>query len=577
MRIGTTTLVLCAMLCVKGTFAQLCVGNFTVVTDAQVAAFAAGCSAVTGDLRIGGSVTTLAPLSNLTLIGRDLIVEEANSLTSLAGMDLLDSIGRSIRIVNNAALQDLGSFASLSAKNLSRDLIVQDNPVLTDMSGLIGIEGVDRNLTIRNNALLPNLNGLNKIILVIGNVSIFGNAALTNTGALGGLLGIGGGLVIQNNASLTSLGFNSLGIVGNNLTIANNDLLPNLNGLSNLDFTVNTLTIRGNAILSSISGLSNLDGVLLNVDINNNDGLTSLNGLQGLTTIPGFLTINGNNVLTDITALENVTSIGGDLTINNNNLLVTIDGMENIASIGGNLALTNNNILSECYASCNVIYYVPGVGGSVTVSANAGSCNNATALQAFCTLALPIELVDFSANALRDHILLTWETATEINNAGFEVQRSGADGQDFQKIGWVAGAGNAQTSSFYSFKDFDVKVGQRYTYRLMQFDFDGTPTASPIVTASIKGNKLIVGAQYPNPVSAGKALQVPVYFPEATDLTLEVIDALGKIVFARQENLAEGNHLLTIDTDRLSTGVFRLRINANNGGDIIYSSFAVVE
>ncbi|MGB3616831.1 MAG: LamG domain-containing protein, partial [Catalinimonas sp.] len=85
---------------------------------------------------------------------------------------------------------------------------------------------------------------------------------------------------------------------------------------------------------------------------------------------------------------------------------------------------------------------------------------------------LPIELTDFSAEVSGDAVVLTWETATEINNAYFTVERS-TDGQHFEAVGQVTGAGNSGQSLSYTWQDVAPPAGRLY-YRLKQTDFDGT-------------------------------------------------------------------------------------------------------
>ncbi|MEM9325835.1 MAG: T9SS type A sorting domain-containing protein [Bacteroidota bacterium] len=87
------------------------------------------------------------------------------------------------------------------------------------------------------------------------------------------------------------------------------------------------------------------------------------------------------------------------------------------------------------------------------------------------TVILPVELVSFTGKAELDGVLLEWQTATEINNDRFEVHHS-TDGQNFQVIGIVAGAGTTNAPRNYEFKDQNP-ASVNY-YRLRQVDFDGT-------------------------------------------------------------------------------------------------------
>ena len=74
---------------------------------------------------------------------------------------------------------------------------------------------------------------------------------------------------------------------------------------------------------------------------------------------------------------------------------------------------------------------------------------------------LPVELTSFDATADQDRVVLAWNTATETNNAGFEIERS-RDGQVFKKIGFVSGTGTTQEEQWYQYEDDVSQIsGQR--------------------------------------------------------------------------------------------------------------------
>ena len=93
--------------------------------------------------------------------------------------------------------------------------------------------------------------------------------------------------------------------------------------------------------------------------------------------------------------------------------------------------------------------------------------------------ALPVELLSFTGRRVDEVHVLNWETASEQNNAGFEVQRS-TDGQAWESLGWVDGFGTTNTNQKYDFVDKTPYIGGNY-YRLQQFDYDGTNDFSNIV------------------------------------------------------------------------------------------------
>ncbi len=119
---------------------------------------------------------------------------------------------------------------------------------------------------------------------------------------------------------------------------------------------------------------------------------------------------------------------------------------------------------------------------------------------------LPIDLYDFTANVEGENIALNWITASETNNAGFNVQRS-IDTQSFENIAWVEGNGTTTEMTIYDYLDTDVLINQRFYYRLEQIDTDGTQSYSPVVSAKVildstLENELAKGIKlYPNPAS----------------------------------------------------------------------------
>ncbi len=108
---------------------------------------------------------------------------------------------------------------------------------------------------------------------------------------------------------------------------------------------------------------------------------------------------------------------------------------------------------------------------------------------------LPVQLVSFAGEWADGAARLQWQTASEQDNAGFEIERS-RDGQRFARIGFVAGAGQSQQLQDYRF--VDRQPGREAYYRLRQVDFDGTASYSRVVF--LRGTEeLPAPVVYPNP------------------------------------------------------------------------------
>lgn len=111
------------------------------------------------------------------------------------------------------------------------------------------------------------------------------------------------------------------------------------------------------------------------------------------------------------------------------------------------------------------------------------------------TISLPEELTSFQVENQNSSNLLNWTTASELNNQGFEVERS-TDGENWENIGWVDGIGTTQEKQEYSYVDHDQLAGAVF-YRLKQIDYDGNFEYSNVVVAptAINDNYKV----FPNP------------------------------------------------------------------------------
>ncbi len=112
---------------------------------------------------------------------------------------------------------------------------------------------------------------------------------------------------------------------------------------------------------------------------------------------------------------------------------------------------------------------------------------------------LPVELTSFTASVVGNKIQLNWQTATEVNNYGFQVQRQKDKGESWDDIGFVEGAGNSNSPKNYSFIDENPPAG-KIKYRLKQIDLNGEFEYSKVVEANVgTQNKFELFQNYPNP------------------------------------------------------------------------------
>lgn len=147
---------------------------------------------------------------------------------------------------------------------------------------------------------------------------------------------------------------------------------------------------------------------------------------------------------------------------------------------------------------------------------------------------LPVELLSFDATAGEHSIFLTWSTASEKNNAGFNLQRS-TDGYNFENITWVEGNGTTNNLNNYSFEDKNVKPGVMYYYQLKQVDFNGEFEYSPIRNAKISNRNQVSISAIPNPYQG--STKITYSLPEDGTVVILITDATGRIV----KNIDLGN------------------------------------
>jgi len=173
---------------------------------------------------------------------------------------------------------------------------------------------------------------------------------------------------------------------------------------------------------------------------------------------------------------------------------------------------------------------------------------------------LPVELVSFNGTAKLNTVALSWRTATEVNNYGFDIERC-SQNIIWQKVGFVQGHGSSNSPCEYSYSDSPQK-GTTFRYRLKQIDVDGKYAYSAIVSITIGTPAAYELKQnYPNPFNPSTtiAYQIPV----DGFVTLKRYDVLGKEVASLvNENKKAGSYDVAFDGSKLSSGMYICRMNA---------------
>ena len=205
-----------------------------------------------------------------------------------------------------------------------------------------------------------------------------------------------------------------------------------------------------------------------------------------------------------------------------------------------------------------------------SVTDNTG-CNRTGALQTLNVTSvdcgtLPVTLLGLSASPNGRKVTLRWSTASEINNRGFNIERS-IDGINWTTIAFVAGAGNSFSTRNYTYLDDNLET-RRYYYRLKQVDIDDRSKYSIIVSATIGGKgEFTLGQNYPNPFRNETTIQYTL--PQAGQVNLSLFDISGRTVRVLVNGAKEaGTHAVSFNTGTLTNGIYFYRIQVGDFTDV---------
>lgn len=183
------------------------------------------------------------------------------------------------------------------------------------------------------------------------------------------------------------------------------------------------------------------------------------------------------------------------------------------------------------------------------------SCKT-VAIQVTVTAAAPVELIHFSAIARDKSAILSWATASEQNNKGFEIERS-IDGRNWVNIGFIAGKETTSIQQHYQFTDVEPASGANY-YRLKQVDFNGQFDYTSIVLVQfVKEN--ISASIFPNPVK--EQLTLSISSSQVSTAQVSIFDHTGRRVSSFNIDTEKGANTKIIDTALLPEGIYFLQIN----------------
>lgn len=496
------------------------------------------------------------PVLSSTMNASNLFIENGRSLSLATGTVL--------NIVNNLEIQAGATFTITDgALNISNDC---SNFSIFDLSG--GIITVANDFYNKNGATFNFSNGTLKI------GSDFNEGGILNM--TGGTLEFNGttadnqkitGINTYHNININNTGGGYIWFFNDGQTISNTLTLT----AGNLDIQTKYIAIASGGNISggsSASYVKTSSTGAIKKEVSNNDvifpiGNTSYNPiiLNNAGTTDNFSV----RVVDQIT--ENGTSGGIAITSNVVNKMWLVE--EETAG-GSDVTMTlqwnNSDELSNFdRTNCFISHYTGGNWTAKSATASATGSNpyniSVTGITSFSSFAvgddqsvLPVELVFFKANIENNLVKLTWQTASEQNNEGFEIERS-INGFDFEKIGFIQGSGTVTTPSGYTFIDYTFFDETNY-YRLKIIDFDGNYEYSPLISVKTPYKDKEV-AVYPNP--AHHELNLVVLNSADEKVAYSIYNQMGQCV--KSQKLLNDNSIQQLNIEQLSSGMYFIKVN----------------
>ncbi|MEO6730578.1 MAG: M43 family zinc metalloprotease [Ferruginibacter sp.] len=243
-----------------------------------------------------------------------------------------------------------------------------------------------------------------------------------------------------------------------------------------------------------------------------------------------------------------------------NRLNLKILKVQDGVSLDGTLTSSNSEIIAPTVVE-------DAAGGYISYSGNFTGFSQFMLVSPL--VSLPATLTDFEVSILSKNIQLLWNTSQEINNLGFNVERS-LDGVTFTKVGWVDGKGTTSNSSTYRFTDIDVRPDILYYYRIGQVDVDNRQTHSAIRSARLKADTHITIAVNPNPAKGFVNILIN---GTSNKASVELMNSLGQKLL-RLNNVIAVNGVYKLPLSDFPKGTYTVVVYLPEG---IFSKKIIIE
>lgn len=414
--------------------------------------------------------------------------------------------------------------------------------------------------------LIGNLSSIDSYITINSNNMLYGdvdtNQVITKDFSITALAGTPAGHTAQFNINFAgNLGITGTGnfnIVIGQIPVLILDLDPNHNSADIIQTSVTNCGISSTMLTALPVDLNLYSSIFTCLGIySSNYTLTAAEGTQ----LANYLNAGGNlymeggdtwyyDTQTTVHPMFNITGVAdgsGDLGTLQGQTGSIAQGMtftysgensyiDHISAIAPAVLVFNN--VSPSYGAA--VQYNSGNYKTIGTSFQFGSLVNGTSpslrdslmmrmLSYFGVAIIPVELISFTAEPKENTVTLSWETATELNNMGFDIERS-EDGTSFIKIADVNGKGTTTEKQKYTFTDNQVNGEGELFYRLKQIDYDGTFAYSETISVEYSAVPLefSLSQNYPNPFNPSTTIKFAI--PKQVSVSLKIYDALGSEV-----------------------------------------------
>lgn len=221
----------------------------------------------------------------------------------------------------------------------------------------------------------------------------------------------------------------------------------------------------------------------------------------------------------------------------------------------GNGSIQNFDLSMDNAVIGNVYYII--IDGNMSATANY-YINVTDGVASSSTL--PISLISFDANYVNDAIELTWETASELNNNYFTIEKS-SNAIDFKEIGKINGAGNSNEVLGYNYWDYSLIEEVSY-YRLKQTDYDGQYSYSPILSVSKQKKPTEYNIDFYYSQSDNSFILEFVAYNKG-DYNLEILNQMAQVSNSYSGSFEQGYNKLSFKADNYSPGINLMKFSVN--------------